>query len=77
MILIKMWCNIFFVRRNKKSSCDYRRKISFNCLQLKLEGIKLITMRIKCRDQILSDHLCTTAFDVVALDHVHQLAVFK
>ena len=37
----------------------------------------LIAMRFKCTHQIISDHLCASAFYHMALDHVNQLAILK
>ena len=37
----------------------------------------LITMLFKSADQVLSDHLSTPALDIMALNKMNQLPIFK
>lgn len=37
----------------------------------------LIAMRFKCSHKIISDHLCTSAFNHMPFDHMYKLAIFK
>jgi len=37
----------------------------------------LLTIFLKSCDEVLSDELCRATFDLVALDHVYQLSIFK
>jgi hypothetical protein len=36
-----------------------------------------LTILIKSPDQVLGDQLGRTSFDLVALDHMHQLAILE
>lgn len=36
-----------------------------------------LAILLKCTNQVVGDHLCRAAFNLVTLNHVYQLSVFK
>lgn len=74
---IMLLCRIegsYFVLKIKRAK---KRAVSFLKQLFRIYLIRLVTMLLESADQVLGDHLCRTALNLVSFDKMYQLAILK